>query len=1193
MNIITTNVPVSRRYAGKIICSLVLVPLACALMVAPASLRAALPSGTVAYYPFQGSAADASGSGNHLQATAGVPQYLNGDGPFGGALYLDGGTTLGTVSGSFPTGVPTGNSPYTVACFVKAAAGGTWIGYGSAAQKQCNNFWMSTYSTVLNWWYNADLGAAVPNGRDFRDGWHAVVGTWDGTTRKIYVDGLLMSSDTPGAAAVTTASFYVGANIANSTLFNGCLAELMIVNRALTLAEVQAYSASGGIGTSLPAATAAYYKFQGSINDSGPFGNNLKTTAGTLQFTNSGGPFGGALYLDGATTLGTVAGLFPTAVPTNSNPYTVACFIKADAGANTLGGWIGYGQNGTTKLANNFRMDGYSGIDDYWWNADLPATVPNSRNFQDGWHSVVGTWDGTTRKIYIDGLLQASDTPGAPNFQTNSFVIGKTLNDANFKGWVAELLLASRAFSLAEVQAYNTYGGTGKPATTTALVASPGFPATGSNVTFTATVQTNSVTLTNATGTVVFMDSGLTLGSSSVSNGTASFSTSALVPGSHSVTAQYSSDTNYAASVSSNVMVTVAVAQISVPAGYVAVVGVAAGAFNPALWQSGPPNLVPDYRFPWLSPLAGAYRNIYAPSAVQTPTGYRVFYGGWDGIATGNDHIYSLTTDAGFQTMASRHQVVQQGGYVHINNVNALGFTDGSYAMFGTLYPVGPWNKPAFFRSDSTGASWNGGLGEPYTVGGGDVVSVTGYPPNWANADVNGMNVMLIENGLYRLYFGDFQNFNGVYRATSTDGKNYTYDGQVLSGTCNVNDVKTFVVGGTNYYLMGAHLNGASLLYSLSTNGLQFPNLTTLLNYQNVNSDRYIVAMGWVVSGAQGTTGRKLLGVLYGAGPNSGLAQNSIFARWFQKKIVFVADNGNRYPGTYSLGPDCQLLSIPVGQFTGHFEYYAEDGVTLTGVSGTLTVSQGQSYRLPVAAVSIPKLFNTGVAAGGALLGGSTTDPHYTLSASADASYPGPNAVTVNSVWPLAPGAWLANGPASAWIAPRADQSAGNAPGTYTYRTTFDLTGYDPATASIAGSVAVDDSLTDIRLNGHSVGTVSAGFGSLTGFTIVAGSTNFVAGSNTLDFVVFNNGTGNNPTGLRVEMAGTVAVPPPTLTAVSSGGQIVLSWPAISGGYSLFSTPSLSPAAWILYSGTLTTNSGQITVLVPMNGTNGFFRLQQ
>jgi hypothetical protein len=47
------------------------------------------------------------------------------------------------------------------------------------------------------------------------------------------------------------------------------------------------------------------------------------------------------------------------------------------------------------------------------------------------------------------------------------------------------------------------------------------------------------------------------------------------------------------------------------------------------------------------------------------------------------------------------------------------------------------------------------------------------------------------------------------------------------------------------------------------------------------------------------------------------------------------------------MGPDRQLLAFPgAGAVTGRFEVYAEDGVTLLGVSATQTVSSGQSYRL-------------------------------------------------------------------------------------------------------------------------------------------------------------------------------------------------------------------------------------------------------
>jgi hypothetical protein len=86
---------------------------------------------------------------------------------------------------------------------------------------------------------------------------------------------------------------------------------------------------------------------------------------------------------------------------------------------------------------------------------------------------------------------------------------------------------------------------------------------------------------------------------------------------------------------------------------------------------------------------------------------------------------------------------------------------------------------------------------------------------------------------------------------------------------------------------------------------------------------------------------------LYGAGPASALNQNSIYARWLQRKVVFVANDGTRYPGTKALGPDRQLLAFSnAGPVTGRFEVYAEDGATLLGMSVAQTVSSGQSYRL-------------------------------------------------------------------------------------------------------------------------------------------------------------------------------------------------------------------------------------------------------
>jgi hypothetical protein len=380
------------------------------------------------------------------------------------------------------------------------------------------------------------------------------------------------------------------------------------------------------------------------------------------------------------------------------------------------------------------------------------------------------------------------------------------------------------------------------------------------------------------------------------------------------------------------------------PTGFVEVTGVEAGEFNPLIWQAGTLNFVPDLRSPLLAPRSGKFRNIYAPSAVETPGGYRLFYGAWDGVPTGNDRIYGATTDARFQDFFNRRPVIVPGRYQHVCNVNAVGLEDGSFALDATVYPVKNLNKPAFFKSDATGTNWNGLSGEPYTVQARDIVAVEGYA--YTNADINGMNVLLRESGVYRLYFGDFSNPGGVFRATSTDGKHYAFDAQVLHGHGFVNDVKKFRVGGTSYYLMGLHENGTRLWQTVSTNGAAFPPARTLLTNLGAD-DAYVVALGWVVRGQQESPGRRLLGVLYGAGPVSALNQNSIHARWLQRRVVFAANDGTRRAGTRALGPDRQLLAFPsAGSVTGRFEIYAEDGVTLLGTSATQTVSSGQSFRL-------------------------------------------------------------------------------------------------------------------------------------------------------------------------------------------------------------------------------------------------------
>ncbi|MCX6883648.1 MAG: MBG domain-containing protein, partial [Verrucomicrobia bacterium] len=82
--------------------------------------------------------------------------------------------------------------------------------------------------------------------------------------------------------------------------------------------------------------------------------------------------------------------------------------------------------------------------------------------------------------------------------------------------------------------------GADKSSTTTVLASSLNPSIYGASVTLTATISTNA-----ATGTVTFKDGTNTLGTGSLTNGVATFTTNGLAVGSHELAAQYGGDTSY------------------------------------------------------------------------------------------------------------------------------------------------------------------------------------------------------------------------------------------------------------------------------------------------------------------------------------------------------------------------------------------------------------------------------------------------------------------------------------------------------------------------------------------------------------------------------------------------------------------------------------------------------------------------
>ena len=233
-----------------------------------------IPSGTVGYWQFNSPAnlgADSSGEGNTLTTGTGEPAYSS-VGKFEGALYLDGNSTMTTTSGVFPIGVPTGSNAYALAVWEKAAAGcpnnGGFVGWGDNSGSEANNLRLNGSNSVDDYWFANDFVVSGLSVNPMDGNWHSIVVTWNGTTETMYVDGSSVGTRAPTAPNVQAANFVVGKTTADVN-FEGWLENLLIVNRALTPAEIASYQVGFASLNSLPTATFVQMNTGGVLNLNG------------------------------------------------------------------------------------------------------------------------------------------------------------------------------------------------------------------------------------------------------------------------------------------------------------------------------------------------------------------------------------------------------------------------------------------------------------------------------------------------------------------------------------------------------------------------------------------------------------------------------------------------------------------------------------------------------------------------------------------------------------------------------------------------------------------------------------------------------------------------------------------------------------------------------------------------------------
>ncbi|NBO55747.1 MAG: hypothetical protein EBU84_14440, partial [Actinobacteria bacterium] len=204
----------------------------------------------------------------------------------------------------------------------------------------------------------------------------------------------------------------------------------------------QGGSSSGPIG---------YWNF----NDSTSIGKDSITgtvlTATGATYTASG-KSGGGLALAGNQYLsGALANL-----PTGSSGYTIGGWMRTTSAGSEQGilGWGTWGEVGTT---NALRTTGSNGFVNYWWSRDLGGTSSITNNT---WIHVIATYDGTTRRIYVNGSQVSSDSQAPPNVVNANFRIGSTNSAEWFNGTLDDIVIYNRGLSAAEITTLYTSGPT-------------------------------------------------------------------------------------------------------------------------------------------------------------------------------------------------------------------------------------------------------------------------------------------------------------------------------------------------------------------------------------------------------------------------------------------------------------------------------------------------------------------------------------------------------------------------------------------------------------------------------------------------------------------------------------------------------------------------------------------------------------
>jgi hypothetical protein len=301
---------------------------------------------------------------------------------------------------------------------------------------------------------------AVYNGT-VPSGWNHLVVTYTSKQPRIYLNGSLVRTGLTSPKGIVYAPYKFGGG--DYGYHSGHADEIKIYDIALTDEQVMtAYNFSPLADSTWGVSELSEYCVPGdssTCND--PVGEWLLngkqgTTATDTSKNGNDGTINGALWGKGKIssalnfngTSDYIAIPSPSNIPIGNSSYTIQAWIKPSATGTR--GIVGWGNYGTSNQSNALKLEGTNQVVNYWWSNDLTATVGT---IQTGtWYHVAATYDGTTRRIYWNGAIMASDTPTGHNVpDANNLTIGTINIDKYFAGVIDEVRIYDYARTPAQI----------------------------------------------------------------------------------------------------------------------------------------------------------------------------------------------------------------------------------------------------------------------------------------------------------------------------------------------------------------------------------------------------------------------------------------------------------------------------------------------------------------------------------------------------------------------------------------------------------------------------------------------------------------------------------------------------------------------------------------------------------------------